>query len=66
MYELWAKRRGEPDYIFIKKIEPVSIFYELDALSPSEFKEAMVVERINNILRFIHYEEYKKEKVLRK
>lgn len=66
MYELWAKKREEPDYIFIKRIEPVSIFYELDNLSSSEFKEAMVVERVNDILRFIYYKEYKKEKVLRK
>lgn len=66
MYELWAKKREEPDYIFIKRIEPISIFYELDNLSSSEFKEAMVVERVNDILRFIYYKEYKKEKVLRK
>ena len=65
-YELWLKRRGEPNFNYIKNISKESQFYELDNVDSSEFSEAIIVQRIDGNLSFINYRKYKNKILCKK
>lgn len=65
-YELWLKRREEPNFNYIKNISKESQFYELDNVDSSEFSEAIIIQRINGNLNFINYRKYKNKILCKK
>ena len=65
-YELWLKRREEPNFNYIKNISKESQFYELDNVDSSEFSEAIIVQRIDGNLSFINYRKYENKILCKK
>ena len=63
--ELWLKRRNEERFDYIKNISYNSCFYELNCVDDEQFSEAIIIQRINGLLKCIAYKKYE-NKVLRK